>query len=219
MLSQGVSFNTDFSNLRDFPIMADAFTRSIIQYWFQQSQGFPYYGWCFHKEYHSILISAMTWTALGTKSLERGFHYLHHVEHVTKYKYNTVQYKMRLNTSLQWLRQSINHGIDPQKTSHIMTSSNGNIFHVNGLLWGESLVDSPQKGQWCGALMFSLICTQTSSWANNQTITDFRCHHAHYDITVMSCPVFSHCLQNCIGASAFAIVSYLMADVGAKLFV
>ena len=36
-----------------------------------------------------------------------------------------------------------------------MTSSNGNIIRVTGHLCGEF---TGHKGQWCGALMFSLIC-------------------------------------------------------------
>ena len=42
----------------------------------------------------------------------------------------------------------------------VMTSSNGNIFRVTGHLYGIhwSSVNSPHKGQWRGALMFSLIC-------------------------------------------------------------
>ena len=38
-----------------------------------------------------------------------------------------------------------------------MTSPNGNTFRVTGHLW--SPVNSPHKGQWRCALMFSLICT------------------------------------------------------------
>ena len=45
--------------------------------------------------------------------------------------------------------------------------------------------DSPHKGQWCRAL-FSLIRTWTNCWANNRDTSDLKCHHAHYDITVMS---------------------------------
>ena len=43
----------------------------------------------------------------------------------------------------------------------MITSSNGNIFRVTGRLCGEvqrSPVNSPHKGQWRGARMFSLIC-------------------------------------------------------------
>ena len=37
------------------------------------------------------------------------------------------------------------------------------------------------------ALIFSLICTWTNGWANNQNASDLRHHHTHYNITVMSC--------------------------------
>ena len=39
---------------------------------------------------------------------------------------------------------------------NMMTSSNGNIFRVTGHLCGEFTGDSPQKGQWRGALVFCL---------------------------------------------------------------
>ena len=34
-------------------------------------------------------------------------------------------------------------------------------------------VDSPHKGQWRGALMFSLICGWTNGWANNRATGDW----------------------------------------------
>ena len=49
----------------------------------------------------------------------------------------------------------------------------------------RSLVNSPHKGQWCRALMFSLICAWINGWVNNLEAGDLRCHHAHYDITIM----------------------------------
>ena len=49
----------------------------------------------------------------------------------------------------------------------------------------RSLVNSPQKGQWYWALMFSLICTRMNGWVNNLEAADLRCHRAHYDVTVM----------------------------------
>ena len=45
-------------------------------------------------------------------------------------------------------------------------------------------VNSPYKGQWRGALMFSLICTRINGWVNNGEAGDFRRHRAHYDVTV-----------------------------------
>ena len=46
-------------------------------------------------------------------------------------------------------------------------------------------VNSPLKGQWRGALMFSLICPWLNSWVNNHGAGDLRRHHAFYDVTVM----------------------------------
>ena len=48
-------------------------------------------------------------------------------------------------------------------------------------------MDSPHKGQWRGALMFSLICSWTNFWANKRDAGDMRRHCAHYDVTVMLC--------------------------------
>ena len=46
-------------------------------------------------------------------------------------------------------------------------------------------VDSPHKGQWRGALMFSLIFAWTNGRANNRDAGDLRRHRAHYYVTVM----------------------------------
>ena len=40
------------------------------------------------------------------------------------------------------------------------------------------VVNSPHKGQWHGALMFSLICAWTKGCANNRDAGDLRCHTA-----------------------------------------
>ena len=45
-------------------------------------------------------------------------------------------------------------------------------------------VNSPHKGQWREALMFSLICAWMNDW-NNREAGDLRRHRAHYDVTVM----------------------------------
>ena len=46
-------------------------------------------------------------------------------------------------------------------------------------------VNSPHKGQWRGALMFSLICAWINDWENNREAGDLRCHRGHYDVNVM----------------------------------
>ena len=56
---------------------------------------------------------------------------------------------------------------------------------LQALCEGNSPVNSPHKGQWRGALMFSLIWTWTNDGVNNRDAGDFRRHRAHYDVTVM----------------------------------
>ena len=47
----------------------------------------------------------------------------------------------------------------------------------------RSPVNSPHKGKWRGALMFSLICAWINGWVNEAG--DLRCHRAHYYVIVM----------------------------------
>ena len=54
---------------------------------------------------------------------------------------------------------------------------------VLGIHW--SPVNSPHKGQWHGALMFSLICTWLNGSANNGEANYSRRHRAHHYVTVM----------------------------------
>ena len=57
-------------------------------------------------------------------------------------------------------------------------------------------VNSPQKGQWHGALMFSLI-SWTIGWVNNRDAGDVKDHRAHYDVTIVTyqSPKEEHCCR------------------------
>ena len=48
----------------------------------------------------------------------------------------------------------------------------------------RSPVNSPHKGQWRGALMFSLIYVWINGWVNNRESCDLRRHRTYYDVTV-----------------------------------
>ena len=104
-----------------------------------------------------------------------------------------------------WLRANSHSQlpcVSPGKTGHlmtikhemrrnIMTSSNGTVLCVTGEFTGHrwihrSPVNSPHKGQWHGALMFSLICAWLNLWVNNREAGDLRRNRAHYDVTVMN---------------------------------
>ena len=70
----------------------------------------------------------------------------------------------------------------------MMTSSNGNIFHVTGPLSGEFTGQRwlpHKKDQWHGALMLSLICAWINGWVNNGEAGDCRRNCAHFDVIVI----------------------------------
>ena len=50
----------------------------------------------------------------------------------------------------------------------------------------RSPVNFPHKGQWRGALMFSLIYAWINDWVNNREAGELRRQHGHYDVIVMS---------------------------------
>ena len=54
----------------------------------------------------------------------------------------------------------------------------------------RSPVNSPHKGQWRGALMFSLMCARINSWVNNREAGDLRRYRHHYDVIVMQTRVW-----------------------------
>ena len=49
----------------------------------------------------------------------------------------------------------------------------------------RSPVNFTHKGQWRGALMFSLICAWINNWVVNREADDLRRHRGHYDVNVM----------------------------------
>ena len=53
-----------------------------------------------------------------------------------------------------------------------------------GIHWSPG--NSPHKGQWRGALMFSLIFVWINDWVNNREAGNLRRYRAHYDVIVLS---------------------------------
>ena len=77
---------------------------------------------------------------------------------------------LRSNVVWSWWRH-------PMKTfSALLVVCAGNSS-VNG--------EFSHKGQWRGALLFSLICAWINGWVNNRDAGDLRRHRAHYNVTVM----------------------------------
>ena len=74
----------------------------------------------------------------------------------------------------------------------MMTSSNGNIFRVTGHLCGQFTghrwiprTKASDAEFWC--FLWSAPCDASiNGWVNNGEAGDLICHHAHYDVIVMS---------------------------------
>ena len=66
-------------------------------------------------------------------------------------------------------------------------------------VWGihRSPVNSPHKGQWRGALMFSFICAWISGCVNNREAGDLRRRRTHYDVTLMITDLVLNMLETC----------------------
>ena len=64
-----------------------------------------------------------------------------------------------------------------------MESFSTSLAFVRGI--HRSPVNSPHKGQWRGAVMFSLICAWMNGWVSNREAVDLRRHRVHYDFTHM----------------------------------
>ena len=90
---------------------------------------------------------------------------------------------------------ALNHNKTQQRETHVHTKHDVIQWKHFPRYWlfvrgiHRSPVNSPHKGQWRGALMFSLICAWIDAWVNNREAGDLRAHRAHYDITVIKRPV------------------------------
>ena len=74
----------------------------------------------------------------------------------------------------------------------------------------RSPVNSPHKGQWREALMFSLICRWTNSWGNND---DLRRYRARFDVNVMTMRNYRHGVLNEGQLNTFANSLYRIATI------
>ena len=111
------------------------------------------------------------------------------MENTTKYRYHYPgEYKYQ--GILYFSHYPVEVLKEVEEWLTMMTSSNGNIFRVTGHLWPP--VNSPHKGQWRWALMFSVICVWINGWVNNREAGDLRRYRAHYDVTVMLEPESRH---------------------------
>ena len=78
-------------------------------------------------------------------------------------------------------------------------------------------VNSPHKGQWRGALMFSLICVWINGWVNNGEADDLRCYRPHYYVTVTTGSHYIHISRFCVITHPRPNFTYVYATLQLKL--
>ena len=61
----------------------------------------------------------------------------------------------------------------------------GTFSALLALCAGRPWIPRTHKGQWRGALIFSLICAWINDWVNNRETEDLRRHRAHYDVILI----------------------------------
>ena len=96
------------------------------------------------------------------------------------------------NVSMPWrLMRNVDYRLHPNFDEKIVASWWRHQMEKFPRYWPfvrgihRSPVNSPHKGQWRGALIFSLICAWINAWVNNREAGDLRRHRVHYDVIVM----------------------------------
>ena len=160
-----------------------------------------------------ITMIDLSWRTNGSKIQQNKRYINAKIAHLDRFGYNYDVHKRILLTID--MHEKFTKNVNPNLI--VMTSWNENIFRVTGHLCGESTgpryiprtkaseapwpfvlgirrspVYSPHKGQWRGALMFSLICVWINGWVNNREAGDLRRYRAHYDVIVMMIIVVGH---------------------------
>ena len=123
------------------------------------------YGWIYFVGIHRTTTNSITWLC----RLKRGI-------------VNSVTDQCAL-----WRHHFFPGSAGPQPTPwwrHQMETFSASLAFVRGI--HRSPVNSPHKGQWRGALMFSLICVWINGWVNTREAGDLRRYRAHYDVNVMT---------------------------------
>ena len=80
----------------------------------------------------------------------------------------------------------------------------------------RSPVNSPHKGQWRGALIFSLICVWINDWVNSRETGDLRRYRVHYDVIVMWWELCDSCWGKCFNKVKLRLLCTLPVNRQAK---
>ena len=108
------------------------------------------------------------------------------LQHIVKLKSNGGSASATLSHFWQIIPQTRHHGHTIYKHDDVIKWKHFPRYwpFMRGI--HRSPVNSSHKGQWRGALMFSLICTRINGWVSNRETGDLRRHQAHCDVIVMN---------------------------------
>ena len=109
--------------------------------------------------------------------------------------------RMELQRKIEWESNNVTrgNGIEIKSVSERYFQRHDDVIKwkhfarywlfVQGIHWPP--VYSPLKGQWRGALTFSLICAWINGWVYNREAADLlRRHGAHFDVIVISTKIY-----------------------------
>ena len=82
----------------------------------------------------------------------------------------------------------------------------------------RSPANSPHKGRWRGALMFSSICAWINGWLNNREAGDLRRHRAHYGVIAMTLCIMNKVWQEGIFITTVFLSHGLQNDTRYSVF-
>ena len=108
--------------------------------------------------------------------------------------------KCKMVNDISWrhtsIRQNLIHFNIVIANIRYIASYHSYVFHDDVIKWKpfprypkpyhRSSVNSPHKGQWRGALMFSLISAWINGRVNNRYAGVLKPHRAHYDVILLS---------------------------------
>ena len=138
---------------------------------------YPYHvPWLWYLPYYVLFLGRKLWRQFGAKAANPlPQKEIDDCPESSHYEHNSIVKHAPVCT---WWR----HQMETFSASLALCGGNSPVTRVN----------SPHKGQWCGALMFSCICTWIKGSLNNRETGDLRRHGTHCDVIVME-KKYPHC--------------------------
>ena len=148
--------------------------------------------WSYHIDKHTFLQTWAPRSLVGQYQYDISESIRHHWLSSTAALYSAIAFSIIKINDDNYAGTIVEVSVTIYDRSHFQIAHDDVIKwkHFSALLAicaGNSPVpgEFPHKGQWRGALMFSLICVWINGWVNNREAGDLRRYRAHYDVNVM----------------------------------